>query len=113
MRVDEELHRLAIGLERPHAAVGRAPQDDAVATRLHVDAGDAGRSRGKLARNTVVDLVLGQEHGKLPLERQQIPVAEQLARAQPGAVDDQRLAQGRQLARLAERADLDAPAEVE
>ena len=113
MRAHDELQRLLIGLQRPHAALRRAPQGDAVAARLHVDAEDAPRSPGKVGADAVVDLLLGHEHGELPLQRQQLIVAEEVARAQPGAVDDQRLAQRHELARLGELADLDAPAEVD
>ena len=114
MRAYDEPHRLLVGFPRPDAPLRRAPQGDAVVARLHVDAEDAGRRPvGRAALDSPVDVRLGNEHGELPLQGHKLVVAEEVARSQAGAVDDQRLAEGHELARLGELADLDAPAEAD
>ena len=114
VRAYDALHRLLVGLDRPLSALGGTPQDDAVAARLHVDAEAAAWGRpGKTAEAPVVHFRLGYEHGKLSLEGDHIVVAEEVARAEPGAVDHERFVQLHQLPRLRELADDNAPAEVD
>ncbi len=105
-------HALALGfvrLEGPHAALRRAAEDDAVVARHHVDAETAGLG-GHATVGLVIHLGLRRHHGQLTFERHQFLVAEQISCAEAGAVDHDRLAQRRQLARRLELADDDVAA---
>ena len=75
-------------------------QHDAVAARLHVDAEATLGCRGSASEGAVVHFRLGHEHGQLSLERDHRLIVEEVARAQPGAVDHERFIQLHQFAGL-------------
>src|SRR3954452_1397794 len=85
----------------PHAPLERAAEQDSVGAREHV---------AELSLDRVADLRLRLEDRELAADRRQQLVAEQVAAAKPGAVEDQRFRQGRDLGRSRESPDLDSAA---
>src|SRR5262245_16658829 len=113
MTLDDASALVFVGLERPDVALRCTAEDDAIVPRHHVNAEAARPLRLRCPRSAlrvVVDLRLRDQHRQLPLQREQLAIAEEIARAETGAVDDDRLAQRQQIARRVELADHDVPA---
>ena len=85
----------------PLVELERAAEDDAVGAREHV-AGAAGEG--------IADLRLRLEDGELAARRMQVLVAEQVAAAEAGAVEDERFGQRRDIGGRREPPDLDLAA---
>jgi hypothetical protein len=94
--------RLLIRLQRRHAALLRAAEQDTVAPRKHVEA--VARQRD------VIDLGLRQQNCELPLDRSQLFIPEQRSRAQAGAIEHDRLLHRHEIAARREVADDYPPA---
>src|SRR3546814_21059188 len=88
MRGDDARDALGLGLGFPDVAFISAADDDPVGARKHI-AGLAGEG--------IADLGLRDQDRELAAERDQFHVAEQLARAEPGAVEDQSFGERRDL----------------
>ena len=113
MRLDDPITGLLVRLERPDAAFGCTAESDPITSRHHVNPDAARPSRtSRSACRLVVDLGLRYEMSELAFERDQLLVAEECARAKAGTVDDDRFAQGHQIARRVELTN-DDPASKE
>src|SRR5437016_6303148 len=88
-----------VHIKRPHSALVRAAEDDAVAAGEHVE---VARAHG-----CVIDLRLGQKDGELTLDRLQFCVADKIVGAEARAVDDDRLVELRQRGAVRELPDHD------
>src|SRR4051812_10424337 len=90
-----------LGSRVPLVDLERPAEDDAIGPREHV---------ARAAAERILHLRLRLEDRKLAARRVQVLVAEQVATAEPGAVEDQVFGQGRNVGRSGELADLDPPA---
>ena len=103
--LDDPLARLFVRLERPDAFLGRPAERDAVAPGHHVNPDAVVIGWPDTSPRSVIHLGLRHQVRELPLDRDELRVAEQVARPEPRAVDDERLAERHEVARCVERAD--------
>src|SRR5690349_22875537 len=87
---DDAGDRRWIGRRVPHVALERAAEQDAVGAREHV---------AELTLRRVADVWLRLEDRELAADRVQLLIAEQVAAAEPGAIERQALWQGRNVGR--------------
>src|ERR1044071_5026160 len=89
-----------IYFHRLDAPLESSSKDNAVAARKHVKTPSDHRG---------IDFGLRYQYVKLAFDRHQLAVAEQLARAEAGAVDHNRLSQARKLIRRCEHCSANSP----
>src|SRR3546814_5903557 len=81
VRRDDARETFGLWFGLPNVSFVAAADDDPVGTREHI---------ARLAGEGVVDLGLRDQDGKLAADRDQVGIAEELARAKTGAVEDER-----------------------
>ena len=114
MRVHNPPAGVLVRRQIPHTAFCRAPQDDSVAPRHHVnETALGGRAPGNGAECRVIHFRLGDQHRELSLHWYEFFVAEERARSQARTVDDQGFVQRHEVARLIELPDRNTPTEEE
>ena len=92
------VHFAAARLERPLAALVGRSERNPIAPRDHVEAA---------SHHDVVELGLGEKHRELTFDGRQGLVAEEIAGAEPAAIHDDWLIEGKDLIEILERAEHD------